>query len=138
MIKITMEVDEVPVYFTGMAEYDNGDKFWYQNGKLHRIDGPAIQYSNGDKSWYKEGKKHREDGPAVVCANGDKSWYKEGKLHRLDGPAIEDYNGVKYWYIDGKEYTEAEFNKKMNKNITTCEGKVVEIDGKKYKLTLTN
>jgi hypothetical protein len=29
--------------------YDNGDKCWYLNGKLHRTDGPAIEYANGDK-----------------------------------------------------------------------------------------
>ena len=31
--------------------YDNGDKFWYLNGKLHREDGPAIECTSGDKSW---------------------------------------------------------------------------------------
>ena len=29
---------------------DNGDITWYQNGLLHRLDGPAIEYLNGDKS----------------------------------------------------------------------------------------
>ncbi len=138
MIKITMEVDDAPDNFTGMIEYSDGDKHWYKNDELHREDGPAVEYSNGDKSWFKNGQLHREDGPAIEDANGDKSWYKNGLKHRLDGPACEWTNGYKYWYIDGQQYSEAEFNKKMNKNITTCEGKVIEIDGKKYKLVLSD
>ena len=38
----------------------------YLNGKLHRIDGPALEYSNGTKMWYYEGKQHRINGPAVL------------------------------------------------------------------------
>ena len=34
----------------------NGDKLWYQNGNLHRTDGPAIEYANGSKLWFIEGK----------------------------------------------------------------------------------
>jgi len=75
-----------------MKEYkvkvtDNGDKFWYQNGELHRLDGPAREY-----------------------ANGDKCWYQNGELHRLDGPACEYATGDKAWYIYGTELTEDEFN----------------------------
>jgi len=87
---------------------------WYQNGKRHRTDGPAVECANGDKEWYVEGKLHRTDGPAIEYADGDKKWYVEGKLHRTDGPAIEIANGDKAWYINGEEYTEEEFKKKMN------------------------
>ena len=38
-----------------------------------------IEYANGNKEWYYEGKLHRVDGPAIECANGDKAWYYEGK-----------------------------------------------------------
>jgi len=109
---------------------ENGTKRWYLNGKLHREDGPAVESANGDKSWYLNGKCHREDGPAVECADGTKYWYRNGKLHREGGPAIECANGDKWWYINGKELTEAEFNARTK----SCNGKVVEIDGKKYKL----
>jgi len=34
-------------------------------------------------------------------------------LHRLDGSAVEYANGTKHWYIEGKEYTEEEYNNKM-------------------------
>ena len=36
----------------------NGNKHWYQDGKLHRTDGPAIEYANGDKYWYIEGEEY--------------------------------------------------------------------------------
>ena len=80
--------------------------------------------------WYLNGKLHREDGPAIECTDGSKSWYIDGKRHREDGPAIEYYTGDKYWYLNGIEYKEKEFNAR----IQSCNGKVIEVDGKKYKL----
>jgi hypothetical protein len=64
-------------------------------------------------------------------ANGDKWWYLNDKRHREGGPAVELANGDKEWYLNDKELTEAEFNARTK---PSCEGKVVEIDGKKYKL----
>ena len=116
--------------------YKNGDKVWYLNGQCHRIDGPAMEKANGDKIWCKNGQCHRIDGPAKEYANGDKSWCKNGELHREDGPAQEYSNGDKYWFINGIEYTEADFKKEIAK--APCEGKIVEIDGKKYTLTSVN
>jgi hypothetical protein len=82
--------------------------------------------------WYNlEGKLHREDGPAIECSNGDKYYYINGKSHREDGPAIERANGTKSYYINDEELTEEEFNSRTK----TCEGKVVEIEGVKYKLS---
>jgi hypothetical protein len=70
----------------------------------------------------------------VECSNGDKSWYLNGKWHREDGPAMECSNGTKHWYLNDVKYTESEFLK-LTKS-PSCNGKIVEIDGKKYKLTL--
>ena len=31
----------------------NGNKVWNNsNGKLHRVDGPAIEYADGTKEWW--------------------------------------------------------------------------------------
>jgi len=49
-----------------------------------------------------------------VRDNGDKFWYLNGQVHREDGPAYEYINGDKRWWLNGEEYTEAEFNAKMN------------------------
>ena len=115
--------------------YDNGDKEWYLNGDLHREDGPAIEYSDGRKQWWVNGQRHREDGPAIEGVNGDKEWYLNGKRHKEDGPAVEGADGHKYWYLNGKRYTKKEYKEEISKRKNSCNGKVVEIDGKKYQLT---
>ena len=114
-------------------EYANGYKAWWVDGKRHRIDGPAVEYANESKEWFVEDKLHRLDGPAYEWANGDKAWYVEGKLHRLDGPAREWADGDKEWWVEGEQMTEEEF-KEYLKPKPTCEGKIVEVDGIKYKL----
>jgi hypothetical protein len=118
------------------VEWSDGTKEWYVDGKLHREDGPAIEWSNGTKSWFVDGKRHREDGPAIECANGPKHWYVNGKRHRKDGPAIEWADGTKEWYVDGKLLTREQFlaHTKRKLKQASCAGKVVEVDGKKYKL----
>ncbi len=64
-----------------------------------------------------------------VQASGAKCWYLNDKLHCEHGPAFEGSNGYNCWYLNGKELTEAEFNKRK-----PYSGKVVEIEGVKYKL----
>ena len=39
---------------------DYGDKFWYQDGLLHRLDGPAIEWADG-KEWFIEGEQLTEE-----------------------------------------------------------------------------
>jgi len=68
----------------------------------------------------------------VKVYNNRTEWFNlEGKLHREDGPASENANGDKSYYLNGKLLTEKEFNNRTK----TCQGKVVEIEGAKYKLT---
>jgi len=40
--------------------YDNGDKYWFLNGKRHREDGPAIEFADGNKYWYLNNTKYTE------------------------------------------------------------------------------
>jgi len=85
--------------------------------------------------WRNEkGEFHRfGDLPAIEYANGYKAWYLNGKRHRVDGSAVEYANRSKLWYLNGKELSEAEFNERTKPD--PCEGKLIEIEGKKYKLT---
>jgi hypothetical protein len=115
---------EIPKDFTGIAEYPNGSKQWYLNGKLDREnDLPAIEHSYGHKAWYLNGKRHREnDLPAIEFANGRKEWYLNGLYHRETGPAVELTDGTKYWWLNGQKYLETDWKKeieklKMNKTI---------------------
>ena len=111
---------------------------WYnEQGKLHCEHGPAVECADGTKYWYQNNKIHRLDGPAIEYVYGTKHWYQNGELHRLDGPALEYANGTKCWFINGKEYTQTEFKKQIKelKNPKySCDGKVVTIEGKRYKL----
>ena len=112
---------------------DNGDKFWYVDDRRHRVDGPAIEWADGSKSWYVDDRRHRVDGPAVEYADGSKEWWLNGKLHRVDGPAVEYASGSKIWYLDGKELTESQWLEAV-KPKPSCVGKIVEVDGVKYRL----
>jgi antitoxin component YwqK of YwqJK toxin-antitoxin module len=57
------------------------------------------------EEWHLDGKLHRVDGPALIewLENGDKlseTWYLNGKIYRLDGPACTD------WYKNGNKKSE--------------------------------
>jgi hypothetical protein len=49
-----------------------------------------------------------------VYPSGNKHWFLNDKYHREDGPAVECASGYWIWYLNGKEYTEQEFNEKIN------------------------
>ena len=87
---------------TGFLTHENGDKNWYNNGKLHREYGPAIELADGHKEWYFNGLHHRVNGPAIEWNNGEKAWYLNGLRHRADGPAVERADGVKQWWLNDK------------------------------------
>lgn len=76
----------------------DGCKKWYNNGYLHREDGPAvIDLSTDDKFYYQfirgESKLHRKGGPAVILACGDKQWWENGKLIKTEGRRMQNT----YW-----------------------------------------
>ena len=130
MLALLKKAENVPAHIkeeiknADYQELDNGGIFisdlkglkeWYLNHKLHRTDGPAVVRADGTKSWYLNGKLHRTDGPAVVWADGTKGWYLNGRPHRTDGPAAVYPNGTKHWYLNGKQFSEAEWEQKVQK-----------------------
>jgi hypothetical protein len=71
-----------------------GTKRWYNdNRRFHRDDGPAVEYqheyTNGSKEWYIDGRLHRLDGPAIEWNDGDQEWYINGK--RIDCNSNEEF-----------------------------------------------
>lgn len=42
-------------------------------------------------------------------------------------------SGEKNWYLNGKKLTEKKWEQKIKQN-DCCDGKIIEIEGKKYKL----
>ena len=127
MIKYKVEVDSY------------GTKRWYLNGKRHRENGPACVWADGSEEWFLNGKLHRENGPAIKWSDGIEEWYLNGKLHRENGPACKWAYGIESWWLNDTKYTKADYDKEIARRTApatppSCAGKVVEIDGKKYKL----
>ena len=80
----------------------------------------VTYYSNGkirNEEYFLNGELHRENGIAF------KSWFENGNIWS------EQY------YIKGKELTKKQFDNRNNSYSCNPEGKIVEIDGKKYKLS---
>lgn len=59
---------------TKFYDFDGGVTYhrWY---KFHRKNGPAWIQKSGYQYWFQRGKLHREDGPAIEYANGEHSYY---------------------------------------------------------------
>ena len=94
-----------------MTEYPDGTREWYQDGELHRTDGPAIEWADGTRMWYRDGRLHRTDGPAVEYPDGTREWYQDGKLHRMDGPAVESGGRFRHrseWWVNGQRFSRKE------------------------------
>ena len=78
--KFIKESDFFPISnFTGILEYHGGTRDWYFNGKIHRLDEPAVVYHDGATEWYVIGRRHRIDGAALEWPNGYKEWWIYGK-----------------------------------------------------------
>ena len=58
---------------------DVGNIRYRYQGKLHRLDGPAVIYKNGSKAWYQYGKRHRKDGPAVFAQGISYEYWLRGQ-----------------------------------------------------------
>ena len=112
-----MKKVEAKVVWTYHENGNSAHEEYRIDDKYHNPNGPAYRswYDNGKleyEEYWIDNKRHNPNGPAYRC------WHDNGKL------AYEAY------WIDGKYLTKEQFE---NRN-KTCEGKVVEIDGKKYKL----
>ena len=99
--------------------------------KIYKV----IIQDNGNREYFLNEKRHRVNGPAVEYAGGTKHWYFEGKRHRTDGTAIEEAGGSKYYYFEDKLVTKSAF-RKLEAPAIDYSNKIVEIDGKRYKLTI--
>lgn len=90
-----------------MTTYRTAEFFSQVNetGNYHREDGPAVEYHDGSKKfWYRNGLLHRVDGPAYTSLNVSE-WYQFGEPHRLDGPAVIWENDEKHWWVNGTQVT---------------------------------
>jgi hypothetical protein len=75
---------------------EHGNTFYYKDNKLHSYnDLPAIIYSSGAKFWYQNGKIHRLDGPAETYVNGKEYYYIDDsqltKKQHANHPEVKKY-----------------------------------------------
>ena len=85
---------------------NGGGEEWWQDGKLHREDGPAFIHRTGAEIWYYKGKVHRENGPALTFPDGEWRWYYKNKIHREDGPAeYQPRLQQHFWWWRGLSYS---------------------------------
>lgn len=119
--------------FLFREEYEDGGVAvvkYYEEGKLHRVDGPALEFADGRKEYYKHGALHCETGPAVITATGVQQYFKQGVLHRLNGPAVI-YPTHEEWWVEGKKI-EAPADSLNRKNhlpqMKQCEIRITETD----------
>jgi len=88
---------------------------------------------------YENGQLHRVDGPAVTNSDGYQAWYQNGKFHHTDGPAVIDSDGTKYYFLNDELLTEAE-HKRRTQSVPELQthplkGQILEINGYRYRLT---
>ena len=99
----------------------NGNLIYWENsnGYWHKIkydsNGNVIYWENSNGYWYK--KEFDSNGNEIYYEDSDGFWYKREY----------DSNG-------NKIYTEFSDGEIIDNRPKGCEGRVVEIDGKKYKL----
>ena len=84
-------------------KYELGNRIEWRNeeGRLHRLDGPAVEWETKTKKWYQNGILHRVGGPAIEWFDGSLQWYLQGMRHRSDGPAIKWTHGEEEWFLNG-------------------------------------
>lgn len=87
---------DVPDNFTGIVEYEDGYKEWWNEDKIHRIDGPAVEYSDGTKGWWVDDIQYAERDLEYFCKNCIFLGKEKGKhglvwLKFLDEDEIEEF-----------------------------------------------
>lgn len=87
-----------------VIDTNDGTKYWYKHGNLHRNNGPAVIYTDGAETWFQDGQLHRLDGPAETNNHGLEIWAVYGKYHRIDGPAYIGHDGYLAWWIGGARH----------------------------------
>lgn len=57
-------------------------RYYNSDGKLHRVNGPALINADGSQFWYRDGNIHRDNGPAIIWPDGYQAWWVNNKFHR--------------------------------------------------------
>lgn len=90
-IKNGRNEEEICVYFNSKTIPQGGTKYkcirWYNNGELHREDGPAVEWPYGSKEWYLNGVELTEEEFNV--------WLAKKNLNEKLNVILDDKQSVK-------------------------------------------
>lgn len=78
----------------GMSEI-GGNRSWYKDGELHRLDGPATEHPDGHNSWYYEGEYYGNSDKGYNLAQFKQDLRRKGKIASLRKKADIGYNPQK-------------------------------------------
>jgi hypothetical protein len=115
--------------------YENSNGYW--NKSEYDSNGNEIYYEESDGFWSKY--KYDSNGNQVYYEYSDGYWYK--REYDSNGNRIYYENSNGYWYkweydSNGNQIYYEDSNGQIidNRPKQSCNGKVIEVDGKKYKL----
>jgi hypothetical protein len=145
MKKLSETYKELGIDFTFPIEIkdENGKETYYEtgNGNWYRReydkDGLETYYENSDGNWYR--CEYDENGNETYYEYSNGYWYRHEYDKNGKVTYYEDSSG--YWYRceydekGNRTYYENSNGTKKGTKRGSCSGKVVEVDGKKYKLT---
>jgi hypothetical protein len=83
-------------------------EFWKYDSEFHRDFGPAIIYPQS-QYWYQHGKLSRLDGGPALMGIEFNAWFKNHLYHREDGPAVVySYNSgcQDEWWVNGVDISD--------------------------------
>lgn len=84
----------------------DGTKRWFDtHGRLHRLDGPAIEKPDGYREWAFHGINHRLDGPAIIWPRRPNPWARFHAIEQADG-SLHRYEiaGHPYATVEGFQH----------------------------------
>ena len=124
MKKLSETYKELGIAFTFPIEIkdEKGKVTYYENSNGDWLrceydeDGNQTYYENSDGFWYRY--EYDKDGNETYCEDSNGHWYRYEYDEKGNQTYYENSDGIKKGTKRG-----------------SCDGKVIEVDGKKYKLT---
>jgi len=83
-----------------VEDFTLSDERMLDHSKMSRFRGSMTGLTH---QWFENGYMHRVDGPAVICADGSYMWWGNGERHRAPdgGPCFKRADGSYVWMFKG-------------------------------------